>query len=86
MRRTFLRRAIVLLCLSVLLRATTLRAQTKEEPAPPKTLEELQRDIKSELDKNHVPGGRRGGHFAGRTPLVRRNRRRGRRFQTPGHL
>jgi CubicO group peptidase (beta-lactamase class C family) len=56
MRRTFLRRAIVLLCLSVLLRVTTLRAQTKEDSAPPKTLEELQRDIKSELDKNHVPG------------------------------
>src|SRR5258708_23108158 len=36
--------------------APLLRAQKKEEPAPPKTLEELQKAIKSELEKNHVPG------------------------------
>jgi len=33
-----------------------LCAQEKSEPAPPKTLEELQKSIQSELDKNHVPG------------------------------
>src|ERR1700676_4470414 len=56
MRRTFFRRAILLLCLSMLLLATALRARTKEEPAPPKTLEELQKAIKNELERNHVPG------------------------------
>src|ERR1700730_14234 len=55
MRRTFRCRAIIILSLSVLL-TTALPAQTKQEAAPPKTLEELQKAIKSELDKNHVPG------------------------------
>jgi CubicO group peptidase (beta-lactamase class C family) len=32
------------------------RAQEKAEHAPPKTLEELQKAIKTELDTNHVPG------------------------------
>jgi CubicO group peptidase (beta-lactamase class C family) len=31
-------------------------AQEKPQPAPPSTLEELQRAIKTELDKNHLPG------------------------------
>ncbi|HXN51365.1 MAG TPA: serine hydrolase domain-containing protein [Candidatus Acidoferrum sp.] len=41
--------------LSVLL-PLALYAQKKLEPAPPTTLEELQKAIKTELDKNHVPG------------------------------
>ncbi len=56
MRRTFPGRAVVLLSLAMLLLSAPLQAQTKEEPAPPKTLEELQKAIKSELEKNHVPG------------------------------
>jgi len=55
MRRTFRCRAVSIVSLSVLL-TTALLAQTKQEPAPPKTLEEVQRSIKGELDKNHVPG------------------------------
>src|SRR5260370_15451796 len=56
MRRTLLRRAVAPLSLVMLLLSVPLRAQKKEEPAPPKTLEELQKAIKSELEKNHVPG------------------------------
>src|SRR5229473_6342412 len=56
MRRTFPGRAVVLLSLAMLLLSAPLQAQTKEEPAPPKTLEVLQKTIKSELEKNHVPG------------------------------
>jgi CubicO group peptidase (beta-lactamase class C family) len=33
-----------------------LYAQEKPQPAPPKSLEELQKAIKTELDKNHLPG------------------------------
>src|SRR6267154_1386894 len=55
MRRTFRCRAVSIVSLSVLL-TTALLAQTKQEPAPPKTLEEVQRSIKGELDKTHVPG------------------------------
>ena len=33
-----------------------LNAQEKPEPAAPKSLEELQKAIKAELDKNHLPG------------------------------
>src|SRR3981189_2956896 len=40
----------------ILLSAICLRAQEKSDPAAPKTLEELQKAIKSELDKNHAPG------------------------------
>lgn len=36
--------------------APALRAQTKDPPASPKTLDELQRTIKTELEKHHVPG------------------------------
>src|SRR6266852_3403843 len=56
MRRTLLRRAVAPLSLVMLLLSVPLRAQKKEEPAPPRTLEELQKAIKSELEKNHVPG------------------------------
>jgi len=41
-------------CLTLLPVCT--RAQQKAEHAPPKTLEELQKAIKTELDTNHVPG------------------------------
>jgi CubicO group peptidase (beta-lactamase class C family) len=34
----------------------TLYAQEKPEPAPPKSLEELQKAIKTELGKHHLPG------------------------------
>jgi len=33
-----------------------LYAQERPQPAPPKSLEELQKAIKTELDKNHLPG------------------------------
>src|ERR1700741_1794734 len=33
-----------------------LNAQEKPLPAPPQSLEELQKAIKTELDKNHLPG------------------------------
>jgi CubicO group peptidase (beta-lactamase class C family) len=57
MRRTFLRRAVALLSsVTMLSLPALLHAQTKQEPASPKTLEELQKAIKGELDKNHVPG------------------------------
>ena len=55
MRRICSFRVIVLSLLMFFL-AYGLRAQTKEGPAFPKTLEELQKAIKSELEKNHVPG------------------------------
>ena len=49
---------ILFLAALILLPAIVLYAQEKQkpEPAPPKTLEELQNAIKSELDKNHAPG------------------------------
>ena len=57
MRRTVLPHAVALLFLMMLSLSThSLRAQTKEAPAPPKTVEELQKAIKNELEKNHVPG------------------------------
>lgn len=56
MRSPYLRTAIASLSFLMLSPATLLRAQQKEEPAPPKTLEELQKAIRIELDKNHVPG------------------------------
>jgi CubicO group peptidase (beta-lactamase class C family) len=46
----------LLLAALILLRTTFVCAQEKSEPAAPKTLEELQRAIKRELDTNHVPG------------------------------
>src|ERR1700686_3177226 len=56
-RRTVFPCVVALLFFMVLSLSThPLRAQTKGEPAPPKTLEELQKAIKNELDKNHVPG------------------------------
>src|SRR5467141_4516816 len=67
MRRTFRCRAVITFSLSVLL-TTALLAQTKQEPAPPKTLEEVQKSIKSELDKNHVPGA--GAAFISRGELL----------------
>jgi CubicO group peptidase (beta-lactamase class C family) len=47
---------VLFLAALILLSAICLRAQEKSDPAAPKTLEELQKAIKSELDKNHAPG------------------------------
>jgi len=47
---------VTLFALLTVLLPPVLRAQQKPEPAPPKTLDELQKAIKSELDKNHAPG------------------------------
>src|ERR1700686_507348 len=55
MRRICSFRVIVLSLLMFFL-AYGLQAQSKEAPTPPQTLEELQKAIKSELEKNHVPG------------------------------
>ena len=56
MRRNSSGRILVLFASISFLAAFSLRAQEKSDPAPPKTLEELQKAIKTELDKNHVPG------------------------------
>jgi CubicO group peptidase (beta-lactamase class C family) len=50
------RRAVALLSVAMLSLSSPLQAQKKEEAVPPKTLEELQKAIESELEKNHVPG------------------------------
>src|SRR6202140_3050737 len=55
-RRTVFPCVVALLFFMVLSLSThPLRAQTKGEPAPPKTLEELQKAIKNDLEKHHVP-------------------------------
>src|SRR5260370_6918179 len=56
MRRPFPGGAVVVLSLAMVWLSAPVQAQTKEEPAPPKTLEVLQKTIKSEVEKNHVPG------------------------------
>jgi len=56
MRRNCSGGIILFLAVLSLLPAVCLRAEEKSEPAAPKTLEELQKAIKSELDKNHAPG------------------------------
>jgi CubicO group peptidase (beta-lactamase class C family) len=56
MARNFLGLLILLFVSSALVLVLNLNAQKKEEPAPPKTLEELQGSIKNALDKGHVPG------------------------------
>jgi CubicO group peptidase (beta-lactamase class C family) len=56
MRRHCAGFVIPLLISLTLLQPIALYAQEKREPAPPKTLEELQKAIKTEMDKNHVPG------------------------------
>jgi len=56
MRRPFAGVFVPLLTLLIILPPLTLRAQEKPEPAPPKSLEELQKAIKTELDKHHLPG------------------------------
>lgn len=55
MPRTLARRVIALAVPSLLF-ALPLGAQKKDEPAPPKTLEEFQKAVKDALDKDHVPG------------------------------
>ena len=55
MRRHFAGRVPALLALLVL-PISSLHAQAKEEPAPPQTLEEVQKAIQTALDKNHAPG------------------------------
>src|SRR5882762_7749124 len=47
---------VSLFALLTVLPLVTLYAQENPEPAPPKSLEELQKAIKTELDKNHLPG------------------------------
>jgi CubicO group peptidase (beta-lactamase class C family) len=56
MRRPGVGFFFTLFALLTILPSLVLRAQQKPEPAPPKTLDELQKAIKSELDKNHAPG------------------------------
>lgn len=56
MRRNRSGGIILFLAVLILLPAICLSAQEKSDPAPPKTLEELQKAIKSELDKSHAPG------------------------------
>src|SRR5690348_5894011 len=56
MRRNCSGGIALFLAVIILLPAVSLHAQEKSAPPPPKTLEELQKAIKSELDKNHVPG------------------------------
>src|SRR6266852_7831102 len=55
MRRHFAGRVALLLAVLVL-PISSLHAQVKEEPAPPQTLEEVQKAVRTELDKNHAPG------------------------------
>ena len=56
MRRNRSGGIILFLAVLILLPAICLSAQEKSDPAPPKTLEELQKAIKSELDKSHASG------------------------------
>jgi CubicO group peptidase (beta-lactamase class C family) len=54
MRRTLFYRAIAVFGLVLL--PITLSSQTKQEPASPKTLDDFQKAIQTELDKHHLPG------------------------------
>jgi CubicO group peptidase (beta-lactamase class C family) len=56
MRRDSSRRVILFLTALILLSAIPLVSQEKADPPPAQTLEDLQKSIKSELEKNHVPG------------------------------
>jgi CubicO group peptidase (beta-lactamase class C family) len=47
---------VSLSALLIILPPCAVYAQEKPEPAPPKSLDELQKAIKTELDKNHLPG------------------------------
>ena len=51
-------RAVFLVSLFVLLITLPVapKGQQKSEPAPPKSLEDLQKAIKAEMEKNHLPG------------------------------
>jgi len=56
MRRPCAGILVSLSAMLTILPLVTLYAQEKLEPAPPKSLEELQKAIKTELDKHHLPG------------------------------
>lgn len=56
MRRPLAGVFVSLFALFIILPPLALHAQKKSEPAPPKTLEELQKAMKTELDKHHLPG------------------------------
>jgi CubicO group peptidase (beta-lactamase class C family) len=56
MRRNCSGFALSLFTLLTALQPIALYAQEKHEPTPPKTLKELQKVIKTEMDKNHVQG------------------------------
>ncbi len=56
MRRPCAGILVSLFALLTVLPLVTLYAQENPEPAPPKSLEELQKAIKTELDKHHLPG------------------------------
>ena len=56
MRRDSSRRIILFLAVLILQPGIPLCAQEKADLPPPQTVEDLQKAIKSELDKNHVPG------------------------------
>src|SRR6266446_10537819 len=56
MRRPCADILVSLVALLTVLPLVTLYAQENPEPAPPKSLEELQKAIKTELDKHHLPG------------------------------
>ena len=56
MRRLCASFLVSLFALLNILPPLALYGQEKPQPAPPKSLEELQKAIKTELDKNHLPG------------------------------
>src|SRR5882724_5258001 len=56
MRRDCAGFVVSLFTLLATLQPIALSAQEKPDPAPPNTLEELQKAIRTEMNKNHVPG------------------------------